>query len=346
MIRAAVAGLLLLAGAAVPATAAPVVVLAPQPIAVDATYEDATIVVAGTVTVSASASLAIRRSRIVAVPGSALIVEGALEMTDVDGEGLGIVVTGTATLTRTRLSRSAGDLIAIDGGTLAADDVELSGAGIIALRASQATITAAGLDVIGTNGYGIRLADSTLDASGLTISSAADYGFFAERSSISITDSVFRGHCGAYLSSGTTGSMRETTFDTLDHGLTLFRSGAVSLRDLTFGGGSDGLSAVGVTLDVAGITATGLTRAIVAIDSGGLIDGGRLSATTAVETGGATVPAFRSLDLSSSPTGVRNTSPSVVDARWNWWGGAPNTAGAAAFEGSVDAAPWLTAAPA
>ena len=344
MIRAAVAGLLLLAGAAVPATAAPVVVLAARTIDAAEVYEDAVVVVAGTVTVDGSLSL--RRARIVAAPGATLIVGGAFEATDVDGEGLGIVVTGTATLTRTRLSRSAGDLIAIDGGTLAADDVELSGAGIIALRASQATITAAGLDVIGTNGYGIRLADSTLDASGLTISSAADYGFFAERSSISITDSVFRGHCGAYLSSGTTGSMRETTFDTLDHGLTLFRSGAVSLRDLTFGGGSDGLSAVGVTLDVAGITATGLTRAIVAIDSGGLIDGGRLSATTAVETGGATVPAFRSLDLSSSPTGVRNMSPSVVDARWNWWGGAPNTAGAAAFEGSVDAAPWLTAAPA
>lgn len=345
MRRAAVVAALLLA-AVRPATAAPVVVLTPGTITGAAAYQDATVIVAGTVTVAGS--LTLERASILAVPGASLTVPGTLTLIDVAAEGLSVTVSGgDATMTRTVLRRSITDTIAMTGGSLRASDLTIEAAGVVGLRVAGATVDADGLHVRGANGYGIRVADSAFTAGELTVTTATDYGFFAERSSIDVTGVAFDGHCGMYLASGTTGSVRDGSFATADHGLTLYRSGLVAVRGVRFDGGSAGLTAVGAPVDVAGITASGVQRGIVTFDAGGTIDGGRLAASeAAVSAAGAAVPVLRSLDLAASPVGVRNTSTTPVDARWNWWGGAPGALGSAATDGPVTVSPWLSAPPA
>lgn len=345
MIRAAVASAALLFSAALPAAAAtPNVVVLTGPVAADRTINDAIVIVAGPVTIRPDAHLTLQRVTTVAVADAGLIVDGALTMDDVDATSVPLQVRGDADLTAVRFGATGGDAIGVTGGTLHASNVTITAPGGAGIRATDATVAATGVTVTSAGGYGISLTRTAATMDRLTVESPADYGFLARESHVQLREATFGGHCGAYLADGSTGWVKDSTFRTIDRGLTLFTAGAVALDRLTFNGTSVGLSAFSSPLDARAIDVQDAVQGIVAVSSPGTITGGRLAADTAVEIdgNGTAIPVFRTLDLAGSTVGVRNRTATTVDARWNWWGGPPQPA---AIVGPATVDPWLTQSP-
>lgn len=313
----------------------------------DRTVEDVAVVTAGVVSIETGAHLTLRRVTMIAASGTRFVVHGGLTLEDVDASTLSIDVRGSAVITRVSFEATVEDAIVVTGGTLTTTDVTITAPRGVGIRAVDATVDARDLSIAGAGGYALALTRSTATLDELSVTSPGDYGLHASASRVDIRNATFDGHCGVYLTDATTGAVADTTFATLDHGLVLFRAGAVALDRLRFEGGSVGLLSYSSHLDARDIDAIGTAQGILALSSTGSVTGGRFSGATAVEIDGdgSRMPVLRNLDLAAAAVGLRNRTATAADARWNWWGGTPGTSGTAALIGPAAVDPWLTAAP-
>lgn len=345
-----------------PAPPSGAVVLAQRTIAGNELYENVAVILAGTVTVSPAASLTLRGTQILAAPGAHLIVEGVTSITgsssslsggtitvkpggnltlaNLTAQSASLMVGGTASVAGVTLDRAPGDAIAVTDGTLSLSGVTITAPGIAGVRAVRSSVTASGLTVSGPQGYAISSDRSSLNLDGVNVSSPADYGLWTTGGTIQMRNAAFDGDCGVYLSAGTSGSIRSSSFATKDHGITLSLAGAVAIRQVSFTTTATGLLSVFSPLDVDGINATaGVGRAVMSLSSPGTVTNGTIASTIGIETDGPSIPVVRNLNLAGTTLGVLNHAATAVDARLNWWGGTPTTSGA------VLTIPALTAAP-